>query len=142
MSITSATAVYMLSVQSLFPTPQQLQGFSADEVYATDPIDSAEVLMGIDGYMSAGFVFVPIKQNISLQADSASNTIFQVWWESQQLIKDLYIANGTIRLPSIGQKLTMTNGVLTTFPPLADAGKTLKPRKYGITWNSVIPAPI
>jgi hypothetical protein len=137
-SITSANAVYLLSINALYNTAQQLQGFSADEIYATDPLESAEVLMGVDGILSAGFVYVPVKQMVSLQADSASNNIFENWWTSQQQIKDVYFATGIITLPSISKQFTLTQGVLSTFPPTPDAGKTLKPRKYGITWQSIV----
>ena len=139
-SITSANAVYLLSINALYNTAQQLQGFAADEIFSTDPLESAEVMMGVDGILSAGFVFVPVKQMVVLQADSASNAIFENWWSSQQQIKDLYFASGQITLPSLGRKFTLTNGALTTYPPVADAKKVLQPRKYGITWQSIIPA--
>lgn len=138
-SITSANAVYALSIASLYNTAQQLQGFSADEIFSTDPLESAEVLMGVDGILSAGFIFVPVKQMINLQADSPSNLIFQNWWASQQVAKDVYIASGIITLPSISTKFTLSQGYLTTYPATPDAGKTLKPRKYGITWQSILP---
>lgn len=139
-SITSANAVFMLSIPSLYVVPQQLQGFSADDIFSTDPLESAEVSMGVDGHLAAGFVYVPIKQNIMLMADSASNDIFDNWWTAQQQIKDLYFANALVTLTSISKKYTMTRGVLTTFPPLPDAGKTLKMRRFGITWESVAPS--
>ncbi len=139
-SITSANAVYTLSITALYNTAQQLQGFAADEIFSTDPLESAEVMMGVDGILSAGFVFVPVKQMIALQADSASNALFENWWSSQQQIKDVYFANGQITLPSIGRKFTLTQGVLSTYPSVADAKKVLQPRKYGITWQSIVPA--
>lgn len=136
-TITAATAVFMLSIPGVFTTPQQLQGYSADDIFSTDPLESAEVLMGVDGNMSAGFVFVAIKQSITLQADSLSNDVFDQWYAAQQQIKDVYFANGVVILNSLGQKWTMTKGVLLPFPPIPDAGKTLKPRKFGITWESI-----
>lgn len=140
-SITSANAVYMLSISSLYVIPQQIQGFSADDIFSTDPLESAEVMMGVDGVLSAGFVYVPIKQSIMLQADSASNDIFDYWWTAQQQQKDIYFANATVTLISIGTKYQLTNGVLSTYPPIPDAGKTLKPRRYAITWERVTPSP-
>lgn len=139
-SITSANAVYLLGISSLFPVPQQLQGFSADEIFATDPLESAEIIMGVDGVLSAGFVFVPIMQTIMLQADSVSSAVFDTWWSNQQQVKDIFFATGSITLPSLKLKYTMAQGALKTYQALADAGKTLKPRKFTIAWQNVTAA--
>lgn len=141
-SITAASAVYMLGVTGLFGTPQQLQGFAADEVWGTDPLKSAEVLMGVDGILSGGFVYVPIEQTITLQADSASNLLFDAWWNAMQGQQTPFPAQGTIRIRSVGSKYILTRGFLTTYQPLPDAKKLLQPRKFGITWNAVTPAAI
>ena len=139
-SITSANAVLTLAIVGLFNTPQQLQGFAADNIFTTDPIDPSETLMGIDGILSGGFVFVPIKWNISLQADSASNAIFDAWWRQQKQNKDVFIANGTLQLISIQTKWRMTTGFLTTYPTAPDGARVLQPRRYAITWQDVAPA--
>jgi hypothetical protein len=138
--ITGANAVYLLSITDLFPAPQQLQGFAADDVFETDPLTSVETIMGVDGHMSAGFVFVEVKQNISIQADSDSNAIFEAWWGAQQVSKSVLFANGVIILTDVGTKWAMVNGVLSTFPPIPNAKKLLQPRRYGITWESITPA--
>lgn len=139
-SITSANAIYQLSIVLVYPIPQQLQGFSTDDIFGTDPLESAQVQMGVDGVLSAGFVFVEVKQNITLQADSPSNDVFDNWYAAQQLIKDTYRATGLIMLTAIGKKWNMLNGVLTMYPPIPDAKKVLQPRRFGITWESVSPA--
>lgn len=139
-SLTGANAVIMLSVPLVFPVPQQLQGFAADDVFDTDTIESAEVLMGVDGKMSAGFVFVPVKQNYTLQADSQAMFFFQQWWAAQQQAKDVFFASGLILLTTLNSKWTMTKGALTSYKPLPDAKKLLQPRKFTITWESSSPA--
>lgn len=141
-SITSANAVYMLAIPPLFAVPIQLQQFAADNIFSTDPVQVAEIQMGVDGVMSAGFVFNPKVQNISLMGDSPSNQIFDTWQTSQELIKDTYRANGIVLLPAINKKWTMTNGVLTTFPPIPDAARVIQARRFTITWEKVQPAAI
>lgn len=141
-TITSANAIYTLAVSTIFDAPIQLQGFSADDIFTTEPLASAETIMGVDGRLSAGFVFVPVTQNISIQADSESNSLFEQWWAEQQNAKEVYEANGVIILPALGKKWTLTRGFLTSFPPIPDAAKTLRPRRYGIHWNFVSPAEI
>lgn len=141
-TITAANAIIMFSIPGLFPTPQQLQGFATDDVFDTDALESAEVMMGVDGKLSGGFVYVAIKQNYALQADSPSAIIFDQWYAVQQQIQDLYTANATVTLTSLGTKWALTKGFLTTYKPVPDAKKLLQPRKFGITWQSISPAPV
>lgn len=139
-SLSASNAVIMISVGSVYPIPQQLQGFAADDVTDTQPIDTAELLMGVDGKLSGGFIFVPVKQGIILQADSPSNDIFDTWYATEQTLKDKVIAQGVIVFPAIGKKWVMNNGFLSSFPTMPDAKKILQPRKFEITWESVSPA--
>ena len=139
-SITGANAVVMLSVTSLFPIPQQLQGFAADDVYDNDSIDSVETSMGVDGNMAAGFVYVPIEQRYALQANSPSIVFFDQWWSAMQQVQDVYFGQGLIALPSISKKFIMTNGVLVGYKPLPDAKKLLQPQRFGIRWERLVAA--
>jgi len=139
-SITSANSVIMLSITGLFPVPQQLQGFAADDVFDNDPLPSAETIMGVDGRLSGGFVFVEVKQNYALQADSASIDIFDQWWAAQQQIRDVYTANGVVLLTTVGKKWTMTKGFLTNYKPIPDIKKLLQPQRFTITWERISPA--
>ena len=141
-SITSSNSVYLLSITGLYAVPQQLQGFAADDIFDTESIETAETIMGADGKLSAGFIFVPIKQSVMLQADSDSNTLFEAWYAAEQTAREKSFANGVVHLPGIGRSYVMTNGVLTTYAPISDAKKVMQPRKYGITWESIKGAPL
>lgn len=141
-SITGATAAYQLSITGLYDTPQQLQGFAADDVFSTDAIDTSEILMGVDGVMSAGFVYVPIKQKIAIQADSPSGAIFDQWFAANQAEQDVLFANATVFLTALGLKWQMTRGVLSSYMPIPDVKKLIQPRKFEITWNTMSAAPI
>jgi len=142
MDITSSNAVYMLSVSTLFPSPIQLQQFGSDDIFTAPPIASMETLMGVDGFLSGGVVFVGIPNNITLQADSDSNSIFDQWWRQQILGRKAYPAAGTLLLPSTGEKWAMTNGFLTSYQPMPDAGRVLRARRFTILWNDVSPGPM
>lgn len=139
LTLTSANAVVLLGISSVFPTPQALQGFAADDVTDIDPLNSAEAVMGVDGVMSAGFVFQMVHQNISLQADSPSNDIFDFWYAFQQQVEDLAFATGTIVLPGLQKKWLLTKGTLSTYKPMPDIKRTTQPRRYSITWQSITP---
>ena len=130
----------MLSVLSLFPVPQQMQGFSADDVFDAEPVDTAELHMSVDGKLSAGKIFVPFPWSITLQANSDSNAFFDAWNAAERAQQEKLPCQGVVLLTSIGTTWAMVNGFLTTFPTMPNAKKTLQPRKYGITWEDISPA--
>lgn len=134
-SITAANAIFQLYIPDVFSSPQQLQGFAADDIFDTDDQELVQAQMGVDGQLSAGFVFVETKQSITLQADSASNDVFDQWNGAQQAALDAFPASAVIVLPAIGKKWQMTRGFLTSFKPIPGAGKVLKPRRFMITWQ-------
>jgi Tail fiber protein gp32 len=138
-SITAANAVLTLTIPGIFPAPQQLQGFATDDIYDIPAIASVETMMGVDGVLSGGFVYVKIPQEVTLQADSASNAVFDTWWTQMQAAQDVYIANGLIRLKSIGTKFVQSTGYLTSYKPAPAGKKILQPRRYEITWETVMP---
>lgn len=142
MSITSANAVIMLAVPGVFPAPQPLQQFAADDIFTNDPIQVAETAMGVDGYLAAGFVFTPVSWSLALMADSPSNNFFDTWYAAMVKAVDTYRCNGSIWLPSINKKFEMRNGALTTYRPMPDAQKTLRSRQFVIIWERISPAVI
>jgi hypothetical protein len=97
--------------------------------------------MGVDGILSAGFVFVEVRQTFMLQADSPSCSLFDIWWLTNQANEDSLPATGQVNLFAIGQKWSMANGHLTSYKPMSDAKKLLQPRHFEITWGRISPAP-
>lgn len=136
-TITSANSVFTLVAAGLFPVPVQLQGYASDKAFATDALEIAEVNMGVDGRMTAGYVANPVKQTISLQADSPSRTIFSAILQAQKTAREVYYLSGTISLPSTGEAFTLTRGILSTGKQIPDAQKVLQAVDYVITWQSV-----
>jgi hypothetical protein len=141
-TLTAANSIITLAIAGLYDAPRQLQGFSADNVFDTDAVTNAETMMGVDGKLSAGFVFNPIVQNVTLQADSASNDVFERWYQAEQTIREKYIATGIVILPSIGKKYTMIRGFLTSYPPTPSMARIAQPRRYTMTWESFQVAPV
>lgn len=142
LSITATNAVLTLTQPTLFPTPVQLQQFATDDVYDISAIQSLEAQMGVDGFLSFGFVYAMVRQGITLQANSPSNVFFDVLWTQMQAAQDNYPLSGLIVLKGINTKFSMINGGLTSYKPAPDAKKVLSPRKYEITWGRIFPAPI
>jgi hypothetical protein len=139
--ITSANSILTLTIPPLFGTPEQLQGFATDDIFNVPAIESVELLMGVDGVLSGGFVFKAIEMEIMLQADSSSNSLFDVWWTSMVSNTITYQANGEISLPNIQSVFTFTGGYLTSYMPAPQAKKVLQPRRHRITWNMIAPSP-
>lgn len=141
-SITSANSIFMLTIPGLYAVPQQLQGFAAEDIFDTEDIDTSEEYMGADGKLSAGFIFVPVKQSVMLQADSASNALFEAWYAAEQAAREKFFAQAVVQIPSIKRTYLLKNGVLKGYKPIPDAKKVLQPRKFGFVWESVTGAPI
>ena len=141
-TLTSANSVFTISQSSLFPAPVQLQGYAADKAWSTEALELAETLMGVDGILSAGYVPNPVKQTVTLQADSDSKEIFDTIIMFSKARRETFFLNGEIILPSTGEVHTLTRGVLTTAKQIPDGQKILQPIDYVITWNDVDGSPL
>lgn len=141
-TITSSNSVFMLVIAGLFPVPQQLQGYSADAAFETEAADVAEVVLGVDGIMSAGYVPYLVRQTISLMPDSASASLFETWQQAQKAAQEIYYANGEISMPSVSRRYILTNGVVTSHVAIPGARRVLQARNFIITWGDVSPVPI
>jgi len=142
LTITSANSVYMLSVAGLFPAPQRLQGFAADDAFSTEQVQPAETVMGVDGKMSAGYLPTMTVQTISIMPDSESGFIFDEWQAKSRAISEVFWAQALITIPGIGRSWTLTNGILTGYTPIPDAKKVLQSRTFSITWENVSAVPL
>lgn len=140
--ITSANSVLIFSVPLLLPVPQQIQGFSMEDIFSIAPIVPVETMMGLDGNLSGGFVPNSKKMEITLMAGSPSNAFFEAINAGMYATYQALQIIGSLTLPSIGQFYTLSNGYLTRYPPTADGRKTLQPRRYEITFENIIGIPI
>jgi len=140
-TLTTANSSISLVVAGLLTTPFTLQGYAADDVTSMEPVESAEVIIGVDGKMSYGWKPTIKKQSYFLQADSPSIANFDTWWAAQEAAQEVYTASGTILFPSVGVSWVCTNGVLMGYTVIPDAKTYLQPRRFIIHWNTVLPAP-
>lgn len=137
-SITSANSSFILTASSVFPAPQALEGYAADDAFMADAVDQAEVIMGVDGKLSAGFTPNPVKITVAIQADSKSINVFDAIVTAQQAGRDVIFLDGVISLPSIGKSYTLTKGVIQNANVMPDAKKTLQPQKYVLMFERVV----
>lgn len=139
-SITSANSVLTLVVAGLFPAPVQLRGYATDKAFAMEALQMAEVQMGVDGRMTAGYTPNPSVQQITLQADSPSKSFFNAVIGAMKTSREVYWFSGTLSLPSTGEVFTLTRGVLTKGKQIPDGQKVLQPMDYEITWEAANPS--
>lgn len=140
-TLTTANSVLMLKVANLFPTPVEIQGYATDDAFASDEVESAETMMGVDGHLSAGYTPYMVPLVINLQADSVSNNFFDAWIAAEATAREKYVADGTILLQGTGALYTFTRGFLQRFIRMPEAKKTLQPRRFEIHWQDVSEAP-
>lgn len=136
-TITSANSVFTIVVPGLFPAPVQLRGYAVDKAFATEAFDLAEVQMGVDGRMTAGYTPNPTKMTVSLQADSPSKELFMAMIQTTKTTREVFYISGSIALPATGESFTLTRGILNNVKQLPDAQKVLQPMDFIITWESV-----
>lgn len=123
-------------------TGVQIQGFSTDNIFTTEDVEMAEVQMGADGKLSAGFVPNPTPQTFTLQADSESNDVFDFWARQQKTKRELYKASAIVTIPSIGKSYVCRGGVFQKSKVMPDAAKILQPRQYTVIWEEIVPMAI
>lgn len=134
LTITSMNSVFMLTIPTVFPAPQQIQGFGVDEAFETDPVDSSVVQTGVDGVGTAGLVPREVPMTVTLLASSASFVVFDSWLAAMDALRDVVYASAVISMPSIGRKWTCYQGSLTRYPTMPSARRTLQQRQFQITW--------
>jgi len=137
-TITSADAIFALTVTNLYPTAQVLEGYAADAMFALGDTEMAVSVRGADGKLSAGFVFGEYLQTITIMPDSASRDMFETWQLTSLTSKAVFRCNATIILPAISRKFTLTNGVLQRAKAIPDANRVLQQMTFQINWESVV----
>lgn len=141
-TITSANSSFAIVVPGVYSAPQSIQGYATDDAFATEAIEKVETMMGIDGKLSAGYIFNPYKMTITLQSDSGSFDVFTNWQLAQDAVREVISASATIVIPSIGYRFAMSNGYLSRFQAMPEAKKTLAPLKFEITWEKIVGAKV
>jgi Tail fiber protein gp32 len=140
--ITSANSVFTLNIPDVFSTPQTLQGYATDDGWATETVEIAETMLGVDGIMSYGYLPFIIHQTIVFQADSISiPDTMEAWISAEIAVRGKYRADGTLVIPSLNKVYQLGNGVITRMTPVPAGKRVLGPQTYQIDWNYWAPQP-
>lgn len=139
-TLTTANAVLTATVEALYPSAQQIQGFAADDAYGFAEVENGEYSMGIDGRLSAGFVFNEVPFTVTLQADSPSLVIFENIWNYEVANRTKLQQDWTIVVPALGRRYSLTNGFMRTYKA-PDGKKTLQPAVIQLVFGRIAPSP-
>lgn len=139
-TLTSANAVLTAQIEALYPTAQQIQGFAADDAFGFSEVENGEYSMGIDGKLSAGFVYNEIPFTVTVQADSPSLVLFENVWNYEVANRTKLAQDWTIVIPALGRRYTLSNGFMRSYKA-PDGKKILQPAVVQLVFGRIAPAP-
>lgn len=139
-NITSADAIITLVVDDIYPSGFSLEQFEAQNIFDMSDTDLAEYQRTADGKLLGGFVYGDLAWTFHLAASSPSIEYIDTWMSTQITSKSISRVSGTVILPSLGKKYTMTNGILQRARRMPSAGRVLQPVTGLIQWETVTPA--
>ena len=128
----------MLTVSNLYPAPVKIQGFAADDAFTTDAVTQTETVMGVDGNLSAGFVFNETPIRLVLMPDSTSYDVFENWRSAQNTAREVYLGSATISMPAVSRKYTIGKLILKSMPSFPPNRKTLQPIEIQMVAQNVV----
>lgn len=122
-TLTVANSSIVLTVEGLHPSGVTLAGYAADNVFEPGEVENGEFSMGIDGRLSAGYVFNEIPFTLTLQADSPSLNVFEDIWQRERSLRNKLTIGMTVALPANGKRVTARDGFLRSYK--APAGQRI-----------------
>lgn len=134
--ITSANAKVFLTVENLFPSGIELQGFSADSSFTQDDVTVAETHMGVDGKLTAGYTPNPIVITINLDAGSDSYNQLCTIHDTCRLNMTVLQCEMQITIPALKKEIFLKKGVMTSGHPVPNGERILGNTTWQFTFES------
>lgn len=141
-TITSANSSFVLTVPDVFPLPQILQGYAADDAFTQEAFDLTETRMGVDGILSGGYTPTPKRITVMLQPDSIALAVFLNWKAAIEAAKETFIGTGNILYPSISLGFTLGTVFFKNSQGLPSAKKVLEPFPAVLEYQDLTSFPI
>lgn len=140
-SITGSTGISSLgSLSSIIGVPTTLQGWAADNAFSIDAQQTAQVVQGVDGQAHFGWIPHLVPFNISLMPDSDSQDYLENLMMAQDLIRETFMITGTLIIPSVAKKYSLSNGAMTSYTPVPSHQRVLAAQGMTVTFTKVTPA--
>lgn len=129
-NITSQNATLVMTVDELFPGGITLEMFGTDAAFSQDQEQVTETRKSVDGKMVAGKIS-PIKiVTVTLESASPSFDAMMQLYRAMEKGRTIYEVTMTARIPSIGQSVTWTSGVLHDATPVPPVNQVLDPTTW------------
>jgi hypothetical protein len=141
-TITSANSSFVLTVSSVFPVPQILQGYAADDAFTQEAFDITETRMGVDGVLSGGYTPSPKRLTVMLQPDSVALDVFLNWKAAIEAAKETFPGSFVIAMPSISKGFTGSVVFFKNSQGMPSAKKVLEPFPAILEYQDLVAAPI
>lgn len=122
-TLTTANSAILITTEALFPQAQRIQGYAADDAFDFENVQNGEYSMGIDGNLSAGFVFNEIPFTLTLQADSPSLSLFEQTYQYEVSNRTKLTQNVTVTLPAVSKRYELKGGFMRQYK--APSGKKI-----------------
>lgn len=140
-TLTAANSVVAMTVEGLFPAAQVWQGYSADDAYDFEAVENGEYSMGIDGKLSAGFVYNEVPFTGTFQADSPTLALFEQIYQYEQENRTKLQINITVTQVATGKRYDLKSGFMRSFKA-ASAKKILQPGVAAFVFARLQPSPL
>ncbi|EPY6812455.1 phage tail fiber protein [Klebsiella quasipneumoniae] len=137
-SLTSADCTIILTVTNLYTSGFNLEQFEAQNIFEMGDTEIAETIRTADNKLTGGYVNGDLPWTFHILPDSPSRNYIDTWFQTQRTAKALFRCNGTIYLPSLGKKYTMTNGIFKSWKAIPSAGRILQPMAGLIEWENIV----
>lgn len=134
-TITAASSVFQLAVDTLYPTAQQLQGYAVNDAFTSEAAEIAETQVGVDGIVVSGWLPRLTRMTITFLASSPSVQIFEQWMAAEDQITDILYGTATIWIPALSRQYLLPQGTLSRVTMLPSARKVLEQRQFEILWG-------
>jgi hypothetical protein len=134
-TITSASSVFMLAVDTVFPTPVRLEGYAVNDAFIAEPSEIAETQVGVDGVVVSGWLPRLTRMAITFLASSPSVDIFEEWMRAEDQITDILYASGQITIPALSKIYYLPQGTLQRVSIPQSARRVLEQRVFDIIWG-------
>jgi hypothetical protein len=140
-TLTNANSSMAMTTEALYPSAQRIQGYATDDAYEGAAVENGEYLMGIDGKLSAGFVFNAAGLTMTLQADSPSLLLFENIYQYEQTNRTKLLQQVTISIPGLGRRYSYKDGYMTSYKVPAGK-KIMQPAVVEFTFARAVMTPL
>jgi hypothetical protein len=143
-TITSANAKFTITVLGAALGPFTLAGYAAESMFLSEVREATQTVVGADGSVATGYVPALTPLQVTLLANSESNGFFEQWLGLMKTLKEAFVGQAVIDIPSIQKSYVVSHLALQSVTEIPPAGKTLQQMQYNLMAGDiqVLPLPV